>query len=152
MYSELEKAQIFRQFEQDIDYTIRIFYNQSIPQKDIKRCQDYIFCKLSMIKDILEQEGNIKEIVQLLNAIHNNRNVMNILYPYWIYIYNWKYEYDIILQKYATHAILLDDILDSFIMLSNSKPKPKKISPSKKGRKGFKKKTSTRKRKKKTFF
>jgi hypothetical protein len=35
-------------------------------------------------------------------------------------------------------------------MLSNSKPK--KISPSKKGRKGFKKKTSTRKRKKKTFF
>ena len=37
MYSELEKAQIFRQFEQDIDYTIRIFYNQSIPQKDIKR-------------------------------------------------------------------------------------------------------------------
>ena len=59
MYSELVKAQIFRQFKKDIDYTIRIFYNQSIPQKDIKRCQDYIFCKLSMIKDILEQEGQI---------------------------------------------------------------------------------------------
>lgn len=150
MCSELVKAQIFRQFKKDIDYTIRIFYNQSIPQKDIKRCQDYIFCKLSMIKDILEQEGQIKELVQLLNAIHNNRNIMNILYPYWIYIYNWRYEYNIILQKYATPAILLDDIVDSFIMLSNSKPK--KISPSKKGRKGFKKKTSTRKRKKKTFF
>lgn len=152
MYSELLKAQIFRQFKQDIDDTISIFYNRYIPQNIIKHYQDYIFCKLSMIKDILEQEGNIKEIVQLLNAIHNNRNVMNILYPYWIYIYNWRYEYNNILQKYATPVILLDDILDSFIMLSNSKPKPKKISPSKKGRKGFKKKTSTRKRKKKTFF
>ena len=152
MYSELVKTKIFTQFKQDIDYTISIFYNRSIPQKDIKWYQDCIFCKLSMIKDILEQEGNIKEIIQLLNAISNNKDVMNILYPYWIYIYNWKYEYDIILQKYATPAILLDDILDSFIMLSNSKPKSKKISPSKKGRKGFKRKTSTRKRKKKTFF
>jgi hypothetical protein len=142
---------MFREFQESIEDAERCF-EKTHSFFDRIYHQTHVFYILSEIKNNFEEQGYIKELIQLLNVINNNTKVMCILGFYQIYIAEWIDVYNTILEKNSIPAIRLDEIVESFLLLSTTKPKKIKKSLSKKGRKGFEKRTSSRKRKKKVFF